>query len=75
MSLSIRRAFQASLDVSLIAAGCGGRTNSSSRLDKYLVTVALFRQFVTAVRAGWLPPAGSGKHAHLNGGLGLSNAV
>ncbi|MGH7734683.1 MAG: SUMF1/EgtB/PvdO family nonheme iron enzyme, partial [Gemmatimonadales bacterium] len=35
-----------------------------------------FRQFASAVRppdggAGWRPSAGSGKHTHLNGGLGL----
>jgi formylglycine-generating enzyme required for sulfatase activity len=35
------------------------------------VTVGRFRQFVAAVVAGWAPSAGSGKHAHLNGGLGL----
>jgi formylglycine-generating enzyme required for sulfatase activity/poly(3-hydroxybutyrate) depolymerase len=51
-------------------------TVSSFRLDKYLVTVGRFRQFVTAVLprdggAGWLPPPGSGKHTHLNGGNGL----
>jgi formylglycine-generating enzyme required for sulfatase activity len=42
-------------------------------LDKYLVTVGRFRQFVSAwnAGAGWTPPAGSGKHTHLNGGLGL----
>jgi formylglycine-generating enzyme required for sulfatase activity len=51
-------------------------TVSSFRLDKYDVTVGRFRPFVTAVLppdggSGWLPPAGSGKHAHLNGGQGL----
>jgi formylglycine-generating enzyme required for sulfatase activity len=63
--------------------GDGGALNESApatisgfRLDKYPVTVGRFRQFVDAVRpadggAGWLPPPGSGKHAHLNGGLGL----
>ncbi len=59
----------------------GGPTNESDpasistfRLDKYLVTVGRFRQFVTAWNggAGWLPPAGSGKHAGLNGGNGLN---
>lgn len=40
---------------------------SSFRLDKYLVTVGRFRQFMSAVSppdggAGWLPVAGSGKH-------------
>src|ERR1019366_4595997 len=46
------------------------------RLDKYLVTVGRFRQFVTAWNggAGYTPPAGSGKHAHLNGGQGLANS-
>jgi formylglycine-generating enzyme len=53
-------------------------TVSSFRLDKYDVTVGRFRQFVSAVLcpdggAGWLPVAGSGKHTHLNGGLGLVN--
>ncbi len=52
-------------------------TVSSFRLDKYLVTVGRFRQFVNAVLppdggAGWLPMAGSGKHTHLNGGNGLA---
>jgi len=48
-------------------------TVSPFRLDKYLVTVARYRQFEAAWRAGagWTPPAGSGKHAHLNGGRGL----
>jgi formylglycine-generating enzyme len=49
---------------------------SSFRLDKYDVTVGRFRAFVSAVLpadggAGWTPPAGSGKHVHLNGGSGL----
>jgi formylglycine-generating enzyme required for sulfatase activity len=52
-------------------------TVSDFRLDKYLVTVGRFRQFVSAVLpadggAGWLPAPGSGKHTHLNGGSGLS---
>jgi hypothetical protein len=48
---------------------------SGFRLDKYLVTVGRFRQFVDAWSggAGYTPPAGSGKHTHLNGGLGLAN--
>ena len=51
-------------------------TVSSFRLDKYLVTVGRFRQFVAAWNngAGCLPSAGSGKHTHLNGGQGLVNA-
>jgi formylglycine-generating enzyme required for sulfatase activity len=53
-------------------------TVSGFRLDKYLVTVGRFRQFVKAVLpadggAGWTPPGGSGKHTHLNGGRGLIN--
>jgi formylglycine-generating enzyme required for sulfatase activity len=48
-------------------------TVSTFSLDKYLVTVGRFRQFVKAWAggAGWLPPPGSGKHAYLNGGKGL----
>jgi formylglycine-generating enzyme len=49
---------------------------SGFRLDKDLVTVGRFRPFVDAVEggdagAGYTPPAGSGKHTHLNRGLGL----
>jgi formylglycine-generating enzyme required for sulfatase activity len=47
-------------------------TVSSFRLDKYLVTVGRFRQFVSAWNAGYVPPVGSGKHTHLNGGNGLN---
>jgi sulfatase modifying factor 1 len=47
-------------------------TLSEFRLDKYEITVGRFRQFVAAVVAGWTPPAGSGRHTHLNGGKGLS---
>jgi formylglycine-generating enzyme len=52
-------------------------TISGLRLDKYLVTVGRFRQFVEAWNggAGYVPPAGSGKHTHLNGGLGLANSA
>jgi formylglycine-generating enzyme required for sulfatase activity len=52
-------------------------TVSGYRLDKYLVTVGRFRQFVSAWNggSGYTPPAGSGKHAHLNGGLGLANSA
>jgi formylglycine-generating enzyme required for sulfatase activity len=51
-------------------------TVSGLRLDKYLVTVGRFRQFVTAWNggSGWTPSAGSGKHSHLNGGKGLANS-
>jgi formylglycine-generating enzyme required for sulfatase activity len=50
---------------------------SGFRLDKYLVTVGRFRQFVSAWNggAGYVPPAGSGKHTHVNGGRGLSLVV
>jgi len=54
-------------------------TVSDFLLDKYDVTVGRFRQFVDAVLppngTGWLPPPGSGKHTHLNAGLGLVNTV
>lgn len=47
---------------------------SDFRLDKYLVTVGRYRSFVAAWKGGtgYTPPAGSGKHAHLNSGRGLS---
>jgi len=50
-------------------------TVSSFRLDKYLVTVGRFRQFVNAWNGGngYTPQAGSGKHSYLNGGQGLVN--
>jgi formylglycine-generating enzyme len=47
---------------------------SSFRLDKYEVTVGRFRQFVAAVVGGWLPPAGGGKHTHLNSGQGVADS-
>jgi formylglycine-generating enzyme required for sulfatase activity len=49
-------------------------TVSNFRLDKYLVTVGRFRQFVTAWNngSGWMPAPGSGTHAYLPGG-GLEN--
>jgi formylglycine-generating enzyme required for sulfatase activity len=49
---------------------------SSFRLDKYAVTVGRFRRFVDAWGggSGWTPPAGSGRHTHLNGGQGLANS-
>jgi sulfatase modifying factor 1 len=49
-------------------------TVSGFRMDKYLVTVGRFRQFVAAWNggSGWTPPAGSGKHTHLNAGSGLN---
>ena len=50
-------------------------TVSGFRLDKYLVTVGRFRQYVRAWNGGWVPSSGSGKHAHLNGGQGLVNSA
>jgi sulfatase modifying factor 1 len=47
-------------------------TVSSFRLDKYLVTVGRFRQFVSAWNAGYTASAGSGKHSYLNNGNGLN---
>ncbi|HTB74628.1 MAG TPA: SUMF1/EgtB/PvdO family nonheme iron enzyme [Polyangiaceae bacterium] len=51
-------------------------TVSNVRLDKYLVTVGRFRQFVAAWNggSGWTPAAGSGKHTHLHAGKGLANS-
>jgi len=48
---------------------------SAFRLDKYLVTVGRFRQFVAATAEGWSPDAATGKHAHLNGGRGLYDSA
>jgi formylglycine-generating enzyme len=60
------------------AAGGGSdpATVSNLRLDKYLVTVGRFRQFVNAWNggSGYAPLSGSGKHTHLNAGQGLANA-
>jgi sulfatase modifying factor 1 len=47
---------------------------SNFRLDRFEVTVARFRKFVSAVVGGWTPAAGSGKHTHLNGGAGLARS-
>ncbi len=51
-------------------------TLSAFRLDKYLVTVGRFRQYVNYLTSAWgAPPAnGSGIHTHLNGGRGLANS-
>jgi formylglycine-generating enzyme required for sulfatase activity len=46
-------------------------TVSPFRLDRFEVTVGRFRKFVGAWSAGWRPDDGSGKHVHLNGGMGL----
>ena len=67
----------------LVTGGTFNRSNfedfpatvSSFRLDKYEVTVGRFRKFVDAMVSGWLPPSGSGKHSHLNGGSGLANSA
>jgi formylglycine-generating enzyme required for sulfatase activity len=50
-------------------------TVSTFQLDKYEVTVGRFRQFAIAWNGGtgYLPPPGSGKHSHLNGGQGLAS--
>jgi formylglycine-generating enzyme required for sulfatase activity len=47
-------------------------TVSGLRLDKYLVSVGRYRQFVNGGK-GRIPAAGTGKHAYLNGGQGLAN--
>jgi formylglycine-generating enzyme len=50
-------------------------TVSTFALDKYEITVGRFRQFVDSVAlTGWQPPAGAGKHTHLNRGLGMAYA-
>jgi formylglycine-generating enzyme required for sulfatase activity len=51
-------------------------TISDFRLDKYLVTVGRFRQFVAAwdQGSGYTPDVGSGKHTHLNSGQGLADS-
>jgi formylglycine-generating enzyme required for sulfatase activity len=41
------------------------------RIDKYLVTVGRFAEFVSAADAGYHPPEGSGRHAYLNSDAGL----
>lgn len=77
------RSYNRAPDGGLTTAADGGATwladpatVSGFRLDKYEVTVGRFRQFVGAWKggSGYVPPAGSGKHAHLNGGRGLANS-
>jgi formylglycine-generating enzyme required for sulfatase activity len=61
-----------------VVAGLESPANISSfKLDTYDVTVGRFKQYVNALLAGTalVPTAGSGKHAHLNGGLGLVNVA
>src|SRR5580704_4401030 len=53
--------------------GTDPATVSDVRIDKYEVTLGRYRQFLAAFAAGWTPPAGSGKHVHLNGGRGLED--
>jgi formylglycine-generating enzyme len=71
------------LDGGIVVLPDGGDTGGADpatlagfRLDKYLVTVGRFRQFVSAWDggAGYLPPAGAGKQTFLNGGQGLANS-
>jgi len=49
-------------------------TISDFRLDKYLVTVGRFQEFVDAVTGDppWVPAEGSGKHTYLNDHQGLN---
>ena len=51
-------------------------TVSGYHLDKYLVTVGRFRQFVRVWNGGngYAPAAGSGLHTYLHGGQGLENS-
>ena len=51
-------------------------TISGFRLDKYLVTVGRFRQYLNYLTGptGAPPADGSGIHTHLNGGRGLANS-
>lgn len=62
------------LDAGSFAFGTsgGGADTSISRVlvDRFEVTVGRFRSFVAAWNSGWRPTAGSGKHAHVGGGLG-----
>jgi hypothetical protein len=69
-------------DGGIVLAIDGGATDESAsatvsgfRLDKYLVTVGRFRQYVDYLTssAGSPPANGSGIHTHLNGGRGLAN--
>jgi formylglycine-generating enzyme required for sulfatase activity len=50
-------------------------TVSDFRLDRFEVTVGRYRAFRAAWTAGFRPTAGDGKHAHLNGGRGLEDAL
>jgi sulfatase modifying factor 1 len=49
-------------------------TITGLRIDAYEVSVGRFANFINAVLLGdGLPEAGAGKHAYLNGGMGLAN--
>jgi sulfatase modifying factor 1 len=70
------------VDAGFATAADGGPTGESDpatvsgfRLDKYLVTVGRFRQFVAAWNGGtgYVPAAGAGRHTHLNDGNGLNS--
>ncbi len=51
-------------------------TVSGFRLDKYVVTVGRFRQYIDYLVGGGSPPAnGAGKHSHLNEGQGLASGA
>jgi sulfatase modifying factor 1 len=69
------RTYSASADGGVSGTG-DPASISAFRLDKYEVTVGRFRQFVNAWNggAGWVPGGGSGTHAYLNGGKGLTQA-
>ena len=58
-----------------VIAEAAPATVSSFALDEYEVTVARFREFVSAWNGGWVPPAGSGKHVHVNDKRGLANVL
>jgi formylglycine-generating enzyme required for sulfatase activity len=55
-----------------VPSGAPTATVSDFRLDKFEITVARYQRFSAAWNAGYRPTAGSGKHAHLNGGRGLA---
>jgi sulfatase modifying factor 1 len=69
------RTYTASADA--IAVQADPASVSGFRLDKYLVTVGRFRQFVSSLTggAGAPPTNGSGVHTHLNGGRGLADGA
>jgi formylglycine-generating enzyme required for sulfatase activity len=66
--------YRIALDGAVDTAGSPS-TVSGFRLDKYLVTVGRFRQYVNYITGptGAPPASGSGKHTHLHGGRGLVN--